>query len=247
MPEVPKPFADSEDLAGARARWGGFDSVSTFRLSDFGRLGARVPFALALARAALTDRRTFAVTVKAVRRYRALQKPLELFAYLRFLRRLQPARLLEIGTLWGGTFYAHCAVSDPSGRMIAIDSFPRDNRTWMSERFRKLARPGQKVTCVWNDSHLPETVATVAAALNGALLDVLFLDGDHSMEGVQRDYELYSPLVRTRGVIALHDIEAPSSGVSALWQRLRRDHESAEFVDRVHPPHGLGIGVIVKH
>ena len=60
----------------------------------------------------------------AVRRHRALQKPLELCGYLSFLRRRPIARGMEIGTLWGGTFYAHCAVTATTGQVIAVDSFP---------------------------------------------------------------------------------------------------------------------------
>jgi hypothetical protein len=36
-------------------------------------------------------------------------------------------------------------------------------------------------------------------------LDVLFIDGDHSYEGVLTDWLLYSPLVRKRGIVAFHD------------------------------------------
>jgi hypothetical protein len=34
----------------------------------------------------------------------------------------------------------------------------------------------------------------------------LFIDGDHTYEGVRRDFEMYSPLVRKGGIIAFHDI-----------------------------------------
>jgi len=36
-------------------------------------------------------------------------------------------------------------------------------------------------------------------------LDVLFIDGDHSYEGVLADWLLYSPLVKTGGIVAFHD------------------------------------------
>ena len=34
-------------------------------------------------------------------------------------------------------------------------------------------------------------------------IDFLFLDGDHSYEGVRRDFENYAPLVRPGGIVAL--------------------------------------------
>lgn len=38
-------------------------------------------------------------------------------------------------------------------------------------------------------------------------IDVLFIDGDHSYEGVKKDFELYSKLLSENGVILLHDTD----------------------------------------
>lgn len=55
------------------------------------------------------------------------------------------------------------------------------------------------------DSHSPITVAQVVGAIRHPV-DLVFIDGDHSFLGVQADYQLYAPLVRTGGVVAFHDI-----------------------------------------
>ena len=80
----------------------------------------------------------------------------------------------------------------------------------------------------------------------GSYREHMIAPGDHSAEGVARDYEMYSPLVRSGGVIAVHDIDATAGGVPAFWRSLRERETTVEFVDRAHAPHGLGIGVIVK-
>ena len=36
-------------------------------------------------------------------------------------------------------------------------------------------------------------------------VDFIFIDGDHSYEGLQRDWENWSPLIAPNGVLALHD------------------------------------------
>jgi predicted O-methyltransferase YrrM len=246
--EAPQPAAGrNPNPSDVEAAWGSSNARSLFDVTDLWKAAARLPLALSLARAAVRDPSAFRITAIAIRRHRALQKPLELFDYLRFLRRREITHCMEIGTLWGGTFFAHCAVAAPRGHMIAVDALAGENASVMTSRFRTLAREGQDVTCVWRDSHSESAAAQVAAALNGASLDVLFLDGDHSPQGVTRDYEMYSPLVRPGGVIAFHDIEgAVTSGVPAFWRAVRQRHESVEFVDRVHAPYGLGIGVIVK-
>lgn len=59
-------------------------------------------------------------------------------------------------------------------------------------------------------------------------VDVLFIDGDHTYEGVLQDYSWFSSCVRKGGIIALHDVCAPPGlewqghkvGVPRLWNKL---------------------------
>ena len=37
--------------------------------------------------------------------------------------------------------------------------------------------------------------------------DLIFIDGDHSYDGVRRDFELYQELLSPRGYIVFHDID----------------------------------------
>jgi predicted O-methyltransferase YrrM len=95
----------------------------------------------------------------------------------------------------------------------------------------------------------------VRAALDGRALDVLFIDGDHSYEGVKRDWELYSPLVRAGGLIGLHDIQedyatsrgtqtaAISGEVPRFWRELREGHRTEELIADPGQD-GYGIGVV---
>ena len=47
--------------------------------------------------------------------------------------------------------------------------------------------------------------AAAAAAATGRAVDLVFVDGDHSWEGISGDWEAWSPLVRVGGHVALHD------------------------------------------
>jgi predicted O-methyltransferase YrrM len=57
-------------------------------------------------------------------------------------------------------------------------------------------------------------------------IDMLFIDGDHTYEGVKRDFELYRPLLKPGGIIAFHDVlDTPmhrlhGCEVHRLWQEL---------------------------
>ncbi len=46
--------------------------------------------------------------------------------------------------------------------------------------------------------------------LGRKLIDILFIDGDHSLFGVMNDYVRFSPLVKKGGIIAFHDIHPDS-------------------------------------
>lgn len=39
-------------------------------------------------------------------------------------------------------------------------------------------------------------------------IDVLFIDGDHSYEGIKKDFELYSNILSDNGVIVIHDTDS---------------------------------------
>jgi hypothetical protein len=52
------------------------------------------------------------------------------------------------------------------------------------------------------DSHSKQTISKLKKMIDK--IDLLFIDGDHSYNGVKADYELYAPL--TKHIIAFHDI-----------------------------------------
>lgn len=74
-----------------------------------------------------------------------------------------------------------------------------------------------------------ETVYMALEASSGQLYDMVFIDGDHSAEGVSRDFELYAPLCRPGGVVALHDILWNKSTVGEFFSRLGGDKDAIEL------------------
>lgn len=98
------------------------------------------------------------------------------------------------------------------------------------------------------DSRDPRTAAAVQDALGGRPADFLFVDADHSYEGVTANFRLYGPLVRAGGLIAFHDIlpnlRDPTIQVHRLWQNLRRRVDVTEWVDPDAEGHAPGIGLL---
>jgi hypothetical protein len=78
-------------------------------------------------------------------------------------------------------------------------------------------------------------------------LDLVFIDGDHSPDGVRADWEF----TRSRSrCVAFHDIVAESlPGVASLWKQIRSTHSKTwEFVDSEWRPNlWAGIGAVDLH
>jgi len=67
-------------------------------------------------------------------------------------------------------------------------------------------------------------------------IDLLFIDGDHTLEGCQSDYDLYAPLVKKGGIILVDDIFG-SEGVRDFWKNLG----IGAVIPGIHGKHGMGI------
>jgi predicted O-methyltransferase YrrM len=83
--------------------------------------------------------------------------------------------------------------------------------------------------------------------LDGNSLDFLFIDGDHTYEGVRKDFEMYGKLVRRGGIIAFHDIVSGRpedvGGVPRFWNEIKHDFGYIELVKNWKQS-GCGIGII---
>lgn len=185
--------------------------------------------------------------------FRPEQHRAEIIGFLRLLEAERPRRVLEIGGRRGGTLALFAAVAPADARLLSLDvAYSRAQRTINP----RLARPGQLITCAAMDSHSPATRHFVLEWLGGAPLDVLFVDGDHSLKGVSRDLQMYGPLLRPNGIVGFHDIvpdlrsrtgvptEAYTGEVPEFWAQVRS--RATEQIQLIEDPQqdGCGIGVV---
>ena len=92
------------------------------------------------------------------------------------------------------------------------------------------------------------TVNTVKKAytfLENKPVDVLFIDGDHSFEGVLSDWLLYNPLVIKGGIVAFHDalLSAPELGVADFLEKLRNGIIDGQHYDLKTIAHSKETGI----
>jgi predicted O-methyltransferase YrrM len=177
----------------------------------------------------------------------------EILALLERLAQRPPALLCEIGSAEGGTLFLFARVARPDARLLSIDL---GNARERSERFGLLVRPGQRLTCLEGDSHGERVIGQFREWLGADRLDFLFIDGDHTVEGVGRDFAIYGPAVRPGGLVAFHDIVpdfrtrygvdtgADAGGVPAFWHDFKPRYPGAVELVEHRLQDGRGIGLV---
>lgn len=144
-----------------------------------------------------------------------------------FLISNKPHNVLEIGCKLGGTFEMLCNVA--TGKKISIDLPGGIHGGWMMKdhpylgdayklRNEYFERTYPNVVMLTGDSHKSQTYHNVRDVLGGEKIDFLFIDGDHTYEGVKQDFEMYRQLVNPGGWICFHDInDTPHHREIDVW------------------------------
>ncbi len=182
----------------------------------------------------------------------AIQVREEITGFVRFLRGRKLRNVMEIGSESGGTFYLWCRLAALGGIKISLDKPDGDSGSWrfkesgpLAERTKLFQSFAPRVKVVTGDSHSPAVKWGISHILGAEKLDLLFIDGDHSYEGVKQDFEMYREFVAPGGLIAFHDIldtehhRIRGCHVSKLWQELQG--HKIEFNAKTHLG---GIGVL---
>jgi cephalosporin hydroxylase len=175
----------------------------------------------------------------------------EIEGFLRLLYKLRLETVLEIGTENGGTLFLFSRIASSNAALLSIDlpegSFGGGYPKWKMPLYKSFAREKQEIHLIRADSHDPTTLGRVKQILAHRKVDFLFIDGDHSYEGVKKDFQMYGPLVRKGGIIAFHDIvpgaEENVGGVPKLWLQIKTQYNYQEIVKNWEQG-GFGISVL---
>lgn len=143
------------------------------------------------------------------------QQQWEFQKLLDIYEKLGPRVILEIGSAEGGSLYQFMKHSPPGGLFVSVDStFCIDQWQVWIEKFNHTFH------AIVGDSIAPDIIDKVKFV--APKVDFLFIDGGHDYEHVKSDFLNYGPLVRSGGLIVLHDIIHSSYGVYKLWSEFRR-------------------------
>lgn len=164
------------------------------------------------------------------------QKKPEMLALVEKVAKINPKTIVEIGVMHGGTL-AVFKMCFPEARVVGID-----NAAEAVGRKEFIEEHGLEVIIA--DSQKKKT-ATRLKKMVGEI-DFIFIDGDHSYEGVKKDWLLYSGLVRKGGIIAFHDIaeSVQNWGVPRLWEEIEGKKEEIIIPEEDGRTTWGGIGVV---
>ncbi|MFW9895921.1 MAG: CmcI family methyltransferase [Candidatus Thorarchaeota archaeon] len=182
---------------------------------------------------------------------RTAQVKYEINKLLEILNDLNPKIILEIGTAGGGTLFLFTRIAHPKATIISVDlpggSFGGGYASWKIPIYKSFTIDNQKMKLLRVDSHNLKTLEHVKNLIKDAKVDFLFIDGDHTYEGVKMDFEMYSGLVREGGIIALHDIveHTLESGceVNKFWDEIKHNYKHQELIKDIKQT-AAGIGLI---
>jgi len=162
----------------------------------------------------------------------------------------KPKVICEIGCGIGGTLYLWSKILSSDCLIISID-LPRLYRKSLNRFFYSFFQNSHQVFFLRQNSHSVECLErldTILNGKNGKKIDFLFIDADHSYEGVKRDFKRYSKFVKKDGLIAFHDIvkhDLPEEacGSDKFWSEIKLFYKHKEIVEDPRQKWG-GIGLL---
>lgn len=137
-----------------------------------------------------------------------------------------PETVMEIGTFRGGSLYMWSRALKSPKKIISVDIAYNN----MDQLFRQFSNE-KTLHFVEGDSQNQATEQRIDGILDEDTIDFLFLDGDHSYEGIKTDFETYEPYVSESGLIALDDIGNESCGVPKFWREISGRYETTVIED----------------
>lgn len=177
------------------------------------------------------------------------QNEFELRGFIALLQEQGVTRYVEIGARHGDTFFDVMRALPRGSVGVAVD-LPgglwgtSKSRRPLEEAVSELCGLGYHASLLFGDSQAAATQRLVTAR---GPFDAILIDGDHTLAGVTRDWELYrglAPLIAFHDIVGTGQIEKVGGRpveVPILWAQLRERYRHVEFIDADSK---MGIGVL---
>lgn len=168
---------------------------------------------------------------------RPMQIKEEVIEFLKIVQNNKCKNILEIGTAKGGTLFLFSKILPQNSIIISIDlpkgAFGGGYSIFRILLFQSFKQKNQKMFLLRGDSHQNVIYEKVKEILKGEKVDLLFIDGDHTYNGVKNDFKMYKNLVKKDGLIVFHDITShifdEKVEVFKVWNEIREKYETVEI------------------
>ena len=184
------------------------------------------------------------------------QDPAELEWFVRLTQEINVQRYLEIGSRWGDSLYAvmmnrgptvlNRYSPSPAAIVIDIPESPEKSDSILAT-LEKISAGNSCFTAHYFGSSRNSDALLMAKSL--APFDLVFIDGDHTYDGVKADWHDYR---RLAPIIAFHDVGAPDdwmsdgkpNGVGRFWRELKASNQFTRTEEFITPGANMGYGVV---
>ncbi len=161
---------------------------------------------------------------------------------------VKPSSLVELGTHGGVSYCAFCQAIrhlELDTKAHAIDTWEGDSHTdaYSSEIYDELKEYHDQRYSAFSDLVRTTFDDAVNKFADGSI-DLLHIDGLHTLDAVRHDFETWLPKVSKQGVVLFHDINVYERdfGVQELWREVSERYPSFAF----EHSHGLGVLAVGK-
>jgi O-antigen biosynthesis protein len=157
---------------------------------------------------------------------------------------LRPRRIVELGTHKGVSYSAMCQAV----KTLGLDTSCFAIAPWKGDEH--ASPDGEEIYhsfAAFNDKHYGAFSQLVRSTFDNALchfedgsIDLLHIDGLHTYEAVQHNYDSWLPKLAANAVVLFHDtnVREMECGVFLLWNEITAGRPHFSFL------HGCGLGVL---
>jgi cephalosporin hydroxylase len=178
------------------------------------------------------------------------QETEEIIEVLRILKKNPPKSVMEIGTANGGTLFLLARMAADNAVILSVDlpggKFGGGYPEWKEPVYKSFAKTTQKIELIRANSHDPETLKKVSSYFKDTKVEFMFIDGDHTYEGVKQDFETYKQFLAEGAMVMFHDIAPhpnPIYGVDKFWKEIKTQYPHNEYV-KAWDDAGKGLGLL---
>ncbi len=156
----------------------------------------------------------------------------------------RPGLIVELGTHNAVSYSAFCETvlrERLPSRCYAVDSWAGDEHAGLyGEAIYTELRAFHDARYGAFSELLRMTFDEARAVIPDDAVDLLHIDGFHSYDAVQHDFQSWASKLSPRAVVLFHDTNVlePGFGVARFWAEIRGRYPSFEFL------HGHGLGVL---